>query len=53
MDDPVGALKRDDSDGALRVIARDPWSDVIRTQIHFNEIIHRTRQLTATIVIAT
>jgi hypothetical protein len=33
-------------------VARAQWSDVNRTIIHFNEIIHRTRQLTATVVLA-
>src|SRR3712207_1436446 len=34
-------------------VAKDQWGSVIRAQIHFNEAIQRTRQLTATIVLAT
>ncbi|CAN7340792.1 hypothetical protein [Bosea sp. LjRoot237] len=33
-------------------VAKDQWSSVIRVQIHFNEAIQRTRQLTATAVVA-
>lgn len=34
-------------------MAKDQWGNVIRVQIHFNELISRTRQLTATVVLAT
>lgn len=43
----------EDRDSAARFdIAKDQWGNVIRVQIHFNEAIHRTRQLTATAVLA-
>jgi hypothetical protein len=32
--------------------ARAQWVEINRTLTHFNEIIHRTRQLTATVVLA-
>jgi hypothetical protein len=34
-------------------VPKDQWGNIIRVQIHFNELIHRTRQLTATVVLAT
>ena len=34
-------------------MAKDQWANIIRVQIHFNELIHRTRQVTATVVLAT
>lgn len=43
-----------DANSASRFdIAKDQWGNVIRVQIHFNEAIQRTRQLTATAVLAT
>ncbi|WP_150129694.1 hypothetical protein [Bosea sp. RAC05] len=33
-------------------MAKEQWGNVLRVQIHFNEAIHRTRQLTATAVLA-
>jgi hypothetical protein len=35
-----------------RETARSQWLEVNRTLTHFNDIIHRTRQLTATVVLA-
>jgi hypothetical protein len=32
--------------------AQEQWSDIVRTQIHFNEIVYRLRQSTATVVLA-
>jgi len=43
-DDGLSASSKD--------VARDQWSSVVRTQTRFNEIIHRTRQLTMTAVAA-
>lgn len=37
--------------GSRYDVAKDQWGNVIRVQIHFNEAIHRTRQLTATAVL--
>jgi hypothetical protein len=46
-------IKEDDGlSASAKDIARDQWSNVVRTQIHFNEIIHRTRQLTVTVIAA-
>lgn len=45
LDDQATAARYD--------VAKDQWATVIRVQIHFNEAIHRTRQLTATAVLAT
>jgi hypothetical protein len=46
-------IKEDDGPStSSKDVARDQWSNVVRTQIHFNEIIHRTRQLTVTVVAA-
>jgi hypothetical protein len=43
----------DDRNSAARYdVAKDQWGNVLRVQIHFNEAIHRTRQLTATAVLA-
>jgi hypothetical protein len=54
-DQTANSLTMKDDDGlsaSSKDVARDQWSSVVRTQIHFNEIIHRTRQLTMTAVAA-
>jgi hypothetical protein len=46
-------MKEDDGlSASSKDIARDQWTNFVRTQIHLNEVIHRTRQLTVTVVAA-
>jgi hypothetical protein len=42
-----------DEPSAKADLAKDQWGNVIRAQIHFNEMIQRARQLTGTVAIAT
>ncbi|MCJ2018632.1 hypothetical protein MKK84_14495 [Methylobacterium sp. E-065] len=42
----------DDTMTAKNDVAKDQWANVIRVQIHFNELIQRVRQLTSTLTIA-
>ncbi|MCJ2102693.1 hypothetical protein [Methylobacterium sp. E-046] len=42
----------DDTMTAKNDVPKDQWANVIRVQIHFNELIQRVRQLTSTLTIA-
>lgn len=52
MLDSVGDASEEQMTASRYDVAKDQWSSVIRVQIHFNEAIQRTRQLTATAVVA-